>query len=300
MQNSEHFVLLAPRGVPHHVRGLRKDSAAPGMGSSADRTARGGSNLKSSISKLRPGVWALALGLTAGMIVALGPSSGANADDTPLRILFVGNSLTGSYDMPSVFRYLAESGGRAVEVEECIWYGSTLGERFEREDVQAALQRDWDYVVLQEYSNRPLVDPDDFRASVAKFSQAIEGRAQIVLFENWPWYGEQTIDQLDAIYAEVALEFGAIVAPLGRAWATVTTDSAIELYSDYAHPTPAGTYLGACVFYATLFDESPEGLPDRPWGDDYHLDEAVGEGGVPYLQSIAREPTMVTRRAEVL
>jgi hypothetical protein len=30
---------------------------------------------------------------------------------------------------------------------------------------------------------------------------------------------------------------------------------------DGSHPAPLGTYLGACVFYATLFGASPAGLP---------------------------------------
>ena len=30
---------------------------------------------------------------------------------------------------------------------------------------------------------------------------------------------------------------------------------------DKSHPNPTGTYLAACVFYATLFDKSPVGLP---------------------------------------
>ena len=31
--------------------------------------------------------------------------------------------------------------------------------------------------------------------------------------------------------------------------------------SDKSHPRPAGSYLAACVFYATLLDKSPVGLP---------------------------------------
>ena len=30
---------------------------------------------------------------------------------------------------------------------------------------------------------------------------------------------------------------------------------------DKSHPSPKGSYLAACVFYATLFDKSPVGLP---------------------------------------
>ena len=30
---------------------------------------------------------------------------------------------------------------------------------------------------------------------------------------------------------------------------------------DKKHPTRQGTYLAACVFYATMYGRSPEGLP---------------------------------------
>ena len=32
---------------------------------------------------------------------------------------------------------------------------------------------------------------------------------------------------------------------------------------DRKHPNATGTYLAACVFYATIYGESPEGLPGR-------------------------------------
>ena len=45
--------------------------------------------------------------------------------------------------------------------------------------------------------------------------------------------------------------------PAGTVWSKVKRDG---LWSkDGSHPSKLGVYLTACVFYATLFDESPEG-----------------------------------------
>ena len=45
--------------------------------------------------------------------------------------------------------------------------------------------------------------------------------------------------------------------PVGTVWASVKRDA---LWSkDGSHPSKVGTYLAACVFYAALFGESPEG-----------------------------------------
>jgi hypothetical protein len=39
-------------------------------------------------------------------------------------------------------------------------------------------------------------------------------------------------------------------------------DPTLVLYqADDSHPAPGGSYLAACVFYATLLDKSPLGLP---------------------------------------
>ena len=63
-------------------------------------------------------------------------------------------------------------------------------------------------------------------------------------------------------YMTIADELSAAVAPVGSAWQEVLQlDTGIELWqSDGSHPTESGTYLAACVFYAAIFQESPQGL----------------------------------------
>jgi hypothetical protein len=67
---------------------------------------------------------------------------------------------------------------------------------------------------------------------------------------------------------------------VGYAWFVVRQqDPGIELWqSDQSHPSQAGTYLAACVFYATLFDQSPVGL-------SYH--GGLSDGDAHALQSAA-------------
>ena len=60
----------------------------------------------------------------------------------------------------------------------------------------------------------------------------------------------------------MASEIHAAVAPVGPAWWSVLGSEARPglWQGDGSHPTRKGTYLAACVFYATIFDESPVGL----------------------------------------
>ena len=68
---------------------------------------------------------------------------------------------------------------------------------------------------------------------------------------------------LDGAYFDIAKELDAVVAPVGPAWQkALATRRAIVLHQpDKSHPTPTGSYLAACVFFATIFDKSPVGLP---------------------------------------
>lgn len=62
-------------------------------------------------------------------------------------------------------------------------------------------------------------------------------------------------------YLRIAENANASVAAAGPTWKYVRDNHpTIELFStDGSHPSFAGTYLNACVFYSSLFHKSPEG-----------------------------------------
>ena len=63
-------------------------------------------------------------------------------------------------------------------------------------------------------------------------------------------------------YIDIANELDAMLAPAGIACMRCASQfPEIELWDeDGNHPSPAGTYLAACVLYKVLYDQSPEGL----------------------------------------
>jgi hypothetical protein len=75
---------------------------------------------------------------------------------------------------------------------------------------------------------------------------------------------ESQVD-LAGAYSHMAAELGAKLAPVGLAWQKAQrSDSDLDLFHpDGRHANPIGAYLTACVFYAVLLGESPEGLPGR-------------------------------------
>jgi hypothetical protein len=135
-------------------------------------------------------------------------------------------------------------------------------------------QGKWDYVVLQEQSllgsvverdgQTHIANDDFFHPYAVMWVRAIkEAGATPVLYLTWahkPAPEDQSI--LNDAYLRVASEEQATVAPAGIAWARIREQYPdIELFQpDGSHPSPAGTYLAACAFYAAIFHQSPLGL----------------------------------------
>ena len=96
---------------------------------------------------------------------------------------------------------------------------------------------------------------------------------------------ESMQDAIDFGYQAIARELGAPVAPVGIAWRAVKTQApSLELWmNDGSHPSTAGSYLAACVFYTVLFRQSPEGLS---------FPAALSMGQARMLQAVAAETVL--------
>lgn len=76
------------------------------------------------------------------------------ADEKPLHVLFVGNSLTYVNNLPAVLEALSAGNGKSLQADMLVKGGATLTQWLQSGAVQKALQaRHYDYVVLQERSN---------------------------------------------------------------------------------------------------------------------------------------------------
>jgi hypothetical protein len=191
--------------------------------------------------------------------------------------MFVGNSLTFVNDLPATFRQLAASGGRTVLTGMVAHGGATLADHAAAPGTATALrERVWNVVAVQEQSQVPSV-PDlragmMFPAARTLVAEIRAVRAQPLLFltwahaQGWPDRGligfAQMQGAIDDAYLTLAESLGVEVAPVGLTWAQAVRDAELPTLwePDGNHPSVAGTYLAACVFYATVFRRSPEGL----------------------------------------
>jgi hypothetical protein len=186
----------------------------------------------------------------------------------PLKILFIGNRYTEGNDLPELVASLARAGGeRPLEIGRQIHGGYTLEQHYATGAPATIRSRDWEVVVLQEQSMRPIIDRRAFLAYgrlLGDEVHAVDGK--VLLFMTWARkHLPETQARLTDAYNALAAETDGEVAPVGVAWQlSYAAMPGLNLHTDDdSHPNPAGSYLAACTFYAALFGRTPVGLPGR-------------------------------------
>ncbi len=212
----------------------------------------------------------------------------------PLHVLFVGNSLTYTNDLPAMFGALAEAAGKTRPFVRAVTApGVSLEDQWNRGDAQKTIAvGGWDYVVLQQGPSASAEGLAILNAYAERFAKVIRTQGGVpVLYMVWPSTRRpQDFEGVVQSYAGAAKAVGGLVCPAGDAWRIARKkDPELALYSpDGLHPTPAGTYLAALGFFGLLYGASPVGLPaklDLPGGASITL--APGQARV--LQEAAEE-----------
>ncbi len=227
-----------------------------------------------------------------------------------ISVLYLGNSHTFWHDLPQLTANLALANGDTIEYESNTPGGCTLahpsnGHLFNNISLTLIDSQDWDYVVLQEHSLFAVIDHyknsytyPGARALDSLIKQNSECTKTIMQLIWAKKYGGQHCintycsldfdnfshmqDSLTSEYLKLSDSISSITAPTGVAWQySIENGDPIELFDpDSSHPSLAGHYLTACVYYAVMFKKSPEGI--QYFGGLNHT-QAL------YLQQIADE-----------
>ena len=202
----------------------------------------------------------------------------ARSDRAGLRVLFVGNSFTFENSLPALVHDLAaaDPGARPVFSVEYVAPGWTL-EGAAGDHGLAKLLREvhWDDVVLQEQSQLLSFPERQWRQDTLPYARTLERRisvtgARTLLFLTWGYeIGDRHNNPRDTYaamqgrlvdgYTKLGAELAADVVPVGLAWRNaLTLRPQLPLWAgDWRHPSLAGSYLGASVFYAALTGRDP-------------------------------------------
>jgi hypothetical protein len=181
------------------------------------------------------------------------------------KVLFIGNSFTARNDLPGLIAGLAATRGHRLERHLISAGGASLRTHWNAGQApQAIRDGNYDAVVLQEQSTLPVKNAKRMHENVRLFDEAIKAAgAKTVLYMTWA--RQHTPESHQAItdaYAAIGRELGATVVPVGTAWQQFLAkhDQPALHDKDRSHPSPAGSYLAACVFLTVLFGENPGGI----------------------------------------
>ena len=159
-----------------------------------------------------------AVGLT--LVALCAPAAGS--EPPPLRILFIGTSLTYMYGVPARLASLASNAGESREVQATDASRPDTGLRAHWEGRARELVREarWDYVVLQGPFYTTLSSPGEFLEYARLFDGEIrKAGAKTILFLHWmPPRDREAQAKLNDIYMRSARDLEAIIAPVGPAW----------------------------------------------------------------------------------
>jgi len=187
-----------------------------------------------------------------------------------LKVLFVGNSLTGTNDLPATIEAMAKVRNKPFYRDWSMLPGRPLKEHWEdtrKRTLKMIQSQKWDIVVLQDHSGAPIDEPEDMvKYGTLLADEVIKQGAKPAWFMTWAG-SMHAKDQpiFTKAYSDLSVATHGILVPVGSAWSLFKGDDRKALFpgSDQKHPSAAGTYLSACVFYGVLFHESPVGLPGK-------------------------------------
>lgn len=188
-----------------------------------------------------------------------------------LNVLFIGNSFTARNNLPGLIAQMAESIGSRLQHRLITAGGASLRMHWNRGEAQKEiLATRYDYVVLQEQSTLPLKNPQRMHENIRLFEEVIQSSgAGTALYMTWARSNApETQKSITEAYQSIGEALKALVIPVGLAWRNF-----IDQYNhpvlhdaDASHPTLAGSYLAACVFFAVLFGKNPVGAKTQPAG----------------------------------
>lgn len=203
------------------------------------------------------------------------------------RVLFVGNSFSfynnGIHNhLGSLIRATGEWKKQQNRLRLSTLSGGYIKEHTAGlEFLLNAPYQNWDAIVLQGHSSEPISAKKEkaFVLATTNAVQKIKAKGiQPILFMTWGYKGQPTMGlDLANVYTKLANQLDVLVVPVGLAFARAVVElSELELFvpdvlgidsknqltyrKDWKHPSEAGTYLAACVFYGTLHQRSPEGI----------------------------------------
>lgn len=192
------------------------------------------------------------------------------------RILFIGNSFTFYWNLPSQVEQMSVEKGLEWDIVQSTESGATLRDHWQGnkglKTKKLLAENTYDKIVFQEHSVFPLVHIDTTAYYFKKLKTLVSPKTKIYLYSTWMYPNiegreqypnlenpiEKNLREKVATKQEQLISVGAAFSLFAERYPE------IELYTDDdKHPSPQGTYLAACVFFSSWSKQSSKGLKRR-------------------------------------
>ncbi|HYC44449.1 MAG TPA: DUF4886 domain-containing protein [Burkholderiales bacterium] len=244
--------------------------------------------------------WLVALALIAATACAADKPRITQPLDTPTRILFVGHSyLYYNNSLHNHLRRLAIADDPSL-AKRLQYRSATIGGAplwyhdidHLTDPAKLGMKQPFEVVILVENSTSALSENGraKFRETAAEFSAVISqrgGRTALYMthahVKPSRFASPDMVRKVEDMYISVGNEVGALVIPVALAFEEAYRQRPdIRLHQDYdgSHPELIGTYLAACVVYASVYGKSP-------LGNSYDYHGRIDKDTTAFLQKIA-------------
>ncbi len=207
----------------------------------------------------------------------------AQGKNDTLKILFVGNSYTHVNNLPQITSLISDHVGTKLITRASTLGGAKLKEHWLGQrglkTKEIIKKGNFDIVVLQGFSMSTIEFPDTLTKYAKLLCDLIkETGAKPFFYLTW---AREKVPQfqkiINDVYNKIALENGATIVPVGKAWRLAQKlRPNIKLFrKDGSHPSELGTILTAAVFVATITKELPAKIPESYWIRDINQESVL-------------------------
>jgi hypothetical protein len=238
----------------------------------------------------------------ADVVTNVVPQRAQLDNSAPQRVLFVGNSYL--YYNDSIHNHvkrIAEENG-PYETGDYQYKSATIGgARLSHHNLDSLLEpgrlgieEPFDLVILQGGSSEPLTEENRqaFAEKTVELNAKIRATgAEVALYMTHAYvepharFDPNMIEKIEPTYVETGNKIDALVIPVGLAFERAYAERpGMQLHKafDGTHPSLLGTYLAACVVYASVYQRSVADITYDYFG-------AVNADDARFLRRIADE-----------
>jgi len=205
------------------------------------------------------------LGLTGLFIACLAAAAGsckaqdgAKSADSVKTILFVGNSLTYTNDLPSMIVKLAGKKKITIKTETLAYPNYALEDHWSDGKIQKLIaEKKFDFVVVQQGPS----SQNDGRAMLLDYGAGIKAlcdsqNTKLAFFMVWPAFANlHMFDGVIKNYTDASVQTNSLLCPVGTIWKRHFDNTKDYSYygADQFHPSEKGSEVAAKVIFETLF-----------------------------------------------